>query len=196
LIAIDDISAVTDADFSFFRQRQLQELCAHFGLDVRGKVEVLSRRDRRDGKPSTPPPEDRKQPALLLPPTTPQTYAAAAAGAPHTAPDDSDTNTTTASPRTITAVEAVDNLEEDSSLAVENSFLEEDSQDLPGSATAPSTTSQPSDQLQEQMLASPRFTAHISISKIVQQELAPTATSVHKWLHTHNFLSTSLALLV
>ena len=62
LIAIDDISAVTDADFTFLRQGQLQDLCAHFGLDVRGKVEALSRRlrDRRDGRPSTPPTEDRK----------------------------------------------------------------------------------------------------------------------------------------
>jgi len=42
LIAIDDISAVTDTDFFFLRQRQLQELCAHFGLDVRGKVELCA----------------------------------------------------------------------------------------------------------------------------------------------------------
>ena len=176
LISINRISAVTDADISDFRQRQLEELCAHFGLDARGTVKVLSRRlrDLRDGPPSTPPPEERKQPALLLPPTSPQTYAAVAAGAPAAAQEDSDVKTT-ASPRTIAAVHAVDTLESDSSLAVDNSFIEGDFQDLPGSATAP-WKSQSSVNLQ-QVLASPLFTTHVS--NIVQWELESTATSVH-----------------
>ena len=190
MISINRISAVTDADISDFRQLQLEELCAHFGLDARGTVKALSRRlrDLRDGPPSTPPPEERKQPALLLPPTSPQTYAAVAAGAPPAAQDDSDIKTT-ASPRTIAAVHAVDTLESDSSLAVDNSFIEGDSQDLPGSATAP-WKSQSSVNLQ-QVLVSPLFTTHVSnivqqsfrddnmhLIGVIRQELAPTATTV------------------
>ena len=155
---------------------------------------MLSRclRDRRDGKPSTPPPEERKQPALLMPLMTLRTYAAAAAGAPLTAPGGSDMTATTASPRTIAAVQAADDLEEDCSLAVDNSFLERDSKDLPGSATAPSTQLHPSDR-SRQLLDSPRLTTRISdvvlksfqgdnmpLADIIRQEFAPTATSVHQ----------------
>ena len=186
LIAIDDISAVTDADLSFFRQRQLQDLCTHFHLDVRGTVEALSRRlrDQRDGKPSTPPPEENKQPALPASPAPHQTYAAVAAGTPAEALDGNGLNTTTASPRTIAAVQAVDTLEDASSLAVENSFIEGDLQDLPGTTTATSSAPHPYDPLL-QLLASPRLTTRISdvnmpLVDVIRQELAPTATSVQQ----------------
>jgi hypothetical protein len=86
-------------------------------------------------------------------------------------------------------VHAVDTLESDSSLAVDNSFIEGDSQDLPGSATAP-WKSQSSVNLQ-QVLVSPLFITHVSnivqqsfrddnmhLIGVIRQELAPTATTV------------------
>jgi hypothetical protein len=89
-------------------------------------------------------------------------------------------------------VHAVDTLESDSSLAVDNSFIEGDSQDLPGFATAP-WKSQSSVNLQ-QVLASPLFTTHVST--VVQRELEPTAKSVHIVETAVRDNSTALASLV
>jgi hypothetical protein len=198
LIAISHISAITDTDISLFCQRQLQELCAHLGLDVRGKVEALSRRlcELRDGKPSPTPMEERKQPALLLPPTSPLMYAAATAGAKSTVPDGTVLAPTTASPRTIAAVQEVDMLEDNSSLAVDNSFIEGDSQDLPGTnATAHSAplispiVSNKSSFLRCSPPMSPTLSSdlferradNMPLIGIIRQELHPTATTDQMW---------------
>jgi hypothetical protein len=117
-------------------------------------------------------------------------YAAAAAGTTHTATDGSNFAASTSSQRKIAAVQAVETLEADSSLAVDSSFIEGDLQDLPGSATASSTTLQLSNRVQ-QVLASPLFAIHVSdivqhsfradnmpIIGVIWHELTPTATAV------------------
>ena len=130
LIDTDSIAAVTDADLSSLRKPQLKQLCAHFRLDFGGNKNNMKDRLRVfcDGKPATPPPEERKQPALPLLPMSPLTYAAAAA--PAIGPGESLSTT----PRSIAAVNAVDDLEAEARLEVENAFIEGEPTDHPDTA--------------------------------------------------------------